>query len=160
MAQQRVALNGVLFHIMGHATRLNACRLLAGLPLQGLYDYTAQAAARGRATVRTLGDRSMHKVMALYKAPPNPEHFRKHYEQVHIPLLRKMPGVVRLNYSFDVKDPAGGSPYFCVFEGYFASAKDMVESLTTPEGQAVVADLANYAAGEYQLINFPVPDDE
>lgn len=102
----------------------------------------------------------MHKLIALYKDPPNPEHFRNHYENVHIPLLRKMPGVVRMNYSFDVKNPAGEKAYFCVFECYFRNADDMVNGLYTPEGEAVLADLQNYATGEYEIINFPVPDDE
>ena len=101
----------------------------------------------------------MHKVMALYRTPPDPKKFRKHYEEVHIPLIWKVPGVIRLNYSFDVRDMSGEPAYFCVFECYYKDAEAMIAGMQTPEGQAVIADLANYAVGEHEIISFPVPDD-
>lgn len=101
----------------------------------------------------------MHKLIVLYKGPPDPEEFREHYENVHVPLLRKMPGIVHMNYSFDIKDAEGHRPYFCIFEAYFENAEDMVNGLNTPEGAAVIEDLQNYDPGPHEIINFPVMDD-
>src|SRR4051794_27456541 len=101
----------------------------------------------------------MYKLIALYRSPPNPEHFRDYYVNKHIPLVRKMPGVIRMNYTFDVKDLAGGSPFFCVFEAYFRSGEDMMKSATSPEGQAVTGDIPNYEPGEFEIIHFEIPDE-
>jgi uncharacterized protein (TIGR02118 family) len=100
----------------------------------------------------------MHKLVALYRQPPNPQLFRDYYESKHIPLVRKMPGIVRMNHNFDVKDLAGNSPFFCIFEAYFHSAADMMASAASPEGQAVQADIPNYQPGEVEIIHFEVPD--
>ncbi|MGE5723207.1 MAG: EthD family reductase [Sphingomonadales bacterium] len=100
----------------------------------------------------------MHKLMALYRTPPDPDHFRNYYETVHIPLVRKMPGIVRMNYSFDVHDFGGGSPFFCIFECYFENVQDMIASAQTPEGQVVTADVPNCRPGEVEIVHFPVVD--
>lgn len=38
----------------------------------------------------------MVKLIALYRYPEDPESFDKHYEQVHTPLVEKMPGLKKL----------------------------------------------------------------
>lgn len=101
----------------------------------------------------------MYKLIALYRAPPNPEHFRDYYVNKHLPLVEKMPGILRMNHTFDVKNLAGETRYFCVFECYFRSPADMAASAGSPEGQAVQADIANYQPGEFEIIHFAVPDE-
>jgi len=101
----------------------------------------------------------MYKLTALYRMPQDPDHFRNHYENVHMPLVRKMPGVLRMNYTFDVKDLAGNQPYFCIFEAYFRTAQDMVDAANSPEGQAVTADIPNYRPGEFEIVHYEVPDE-
>jgi len=98
----------------------------------------------------------MHKLTALYKTPPNPAHFREHYENVHIPLLAKLPRVVSMNYSFDIKGADGGEPFFCIFEAYFETAEDLEAAMQTPEGGAVIADLSNYEQNEFWIFNYPM----
>lgn len=100
----------------------------------------------------------MHKLIALYETPPNPEQFRQHYVQVHVPLLRAMPGIVRMNYSFDIRDATGGPSFFGIFEAYFDKAEDMAAGLQTPEGAAVLADLVNLEAGTHWIFNYPVEE--
>jgi uncharacterized protein (TIGR02118 family) len=102
----------------------------------------------------------MYKLIALYRSPPNPEHFRDYYVNKHLPLVEKMPGIVRMNHTFDVKDLQGGTPYFCIFECYFRNAGDMIASASSPEGQAVTADIANYEPGEFEIIHFEIPDEQ
>lgn len=102
----------------------------------------------------------MHKVIALYDTPPNPEAFRKHYEEVHIPLLAKMPGVVRMNYTFDIKRPNGDPSFFCIYEAYFETEADMIAGRQTVEGQATIADMANYERGDFWVFHFPIVECE
>jgi len=102
----------------------------------------------------------MHKMIVLYKAPPRPEQFRDHYENVHLPLVGKMPGLIRMNHSFDVRDPAGNTAFFCVFEACFASRQAMADANASPQGAAVLADLQNFETGPMDIIDFAVPDAE
>lgn len=99
----------------------------------------------------------MHKLMVLYRQPPEPDHFRAHYEAVHIPLAATLPGLVGYNWSFDVTDPAGNpSGFFCIFEAYFQDAAAMRAALSSPDGQIVAADVANCRPGEMQMVHYPV----
>ena len=75
---------------------------------------------------------------------------------IHIWTSRKMPGIVKMNYSFDITDPAGGRSFFCIFEAYFEKPEDMAASMQTPEGAAVLADLANLETNAHWIFNFPV----
>jgi len=88
----------------------------------------------------------MHKVLVLYPPPPDPAAFRSYYESTHIPLAAKLPGMRSYSYAFDVAAPQGDSPYFCVFEAVFDDAAAAGAAMGGPEGQAVAADVANYAA--------------
>ena len=39
----------------------------------------------------------MHRVLALYGMPKDSEHFRRYYEQTHVPIARKIPGLKRFH---------------------------------------------------------------
>lgn len=98
-----------------------------------------------------------HKVVVLYPAQPDPEAFKKYYVETHIPLVRKMPGLIALRYSFDVRsrDP-NGSPYAAVFEADFKDAEALGAAMGSPEGQAVGADVANFTKVAPTVINYVV----
>ena len=98
----------------------------------------------------------MHKVVVLYPPQPDPEAFKAYYVATHVPLVRKLPGLLALRYSFDVQGGSGDSPYFCVFEGEFADAAAMGAAFGSPEGQATVADVPNFAQVPPTLINYSV----
>ena len=98
----------------------------------------------------------MYKALALYPMP-DPEAFREHYENIHIPLVIKLPGVRTMRYSFDLT-PQGESPYFAVFEVEWDDAEAMAASLTSPEGQAVATDMGPYVTEGTVFLNYPVQD--
>lgn len=101
----------------------------------------------------------MHRALALYGTPTDPDHFRRYYESTHIPIARTIPGVKGLRWSFDVQALTGGeSPYFCVAELDFESAEALQAALETPEGQATAADVPNYATGGVTIVHYDVPD--
>jgi len=98
----------------------------------------------------------MHKFVVLYPPQPDPEKFRSYYVETHIPLVRKLPGLQALRYSFDVQSGEGDSAFFCIFEGEFADAAAMGAAMASPEGQAAIADVPNFAHGAPTVINYPV----
>jgi uncharacterized protein (TIGR02118 family) len=99
----------------------------------------------------------MHKLIVLYKNPPDPAAFRAHYEASHLPLVRRVPGVVEASVSFDVGDGAGGTAaYAAVGETLFVDKAAMLGCFATREGQALIADAAAYEGTEFELIDFPV----
>ena len=42
------------------------------------------------------------RFLALYETPTDPEAFDRHYRQIHIPLLRQLPGLRRYTVGRDV----------------------------------------------------------
>ncbi|HEY3560664.1 MAG TPA: EthD family reductase [Kribbella sp.] len=98
----------------------------------------------------------MHKLLVLYPEPTDPDHFRDYYVSKHLPLVARMPGLLAWRYSFDVAATHGQAPYFAVFEAEFADADAMTAARSSPEGQQVSADVANYATGGAVVIDFPI----
>ena len=99
----------------------------------------------------------MHKMIVLYNEPKDHAHFRKHYVETHVPLCAKLPGVKSYGYSFDLKPLGPGkAPYFCIFEAEFESEAAMMNALRSKEGQAVSADVPNYATGAVTMMHFAV----
>lgn len=100
----------------------------------------------------------MHKFVVLYPPQPDPDAFKAYYVANHIPLVRKLPGLLALRYSFDVQGAAGESPYFCVFEADFADGAALGAAMGSPEGQAVAGDVDKFAPVAPTLIHYPVEE--
>jgi uncharacterized protein (TIGR02118 family) len=96
----------------------------------------------------------MHRLLVLYPPPSDPHHFRSYYEGTHLPLAAKLPGLRGYRYSFDVAAAEGESPYFCVFEADFDDAAALSAASESPEGQATLADVPNYATGGVVALNY------
>jgi uncharacterized protein (TIGR02118 family) len=96
----------------------------------------------------------MHKVLAMYPQPRDPEHFRRYYRDTHVPLASKMPGLRSSRWSFSIESVDGPSPYFCIWEGEFDDAAAMAAAMGSPEGQRVVADIPNYATGGVVILHY------
>lgn len=87
----------------------------------------------------------MEKLLVLYPAQPNPDAFKAHYVQSHIPLVCKLPGLQALRYGFDVQALAGSATFFCVFEGEFADGSALLTAMASPEGRSVAEDVPKFA---------------
>lgn len=96
----------------------------------------------------------MHRLLVLYPPPTDPDHFRRHYQDAHLPLVAKLPGLRGYRFSFDVVGPEGESPFFCVFEADFDDAAAYSAAMASPAGQAVRADVPNYATGGAVVLNY------
>lgn len=100
----------------------------------------------------------MHKLLVLYPEPVDREAFAAYYESTHLPLARRLPGLVSSRYSLGVS--GADSPYFAVFEAEFADADAFRAAMGSPEGAAVAADVPNYASGGAVVVDYPVTEIE
>lgn len=99
----------------------------------------------------------MHKVLVLYPPPKDPAHFKKYYEEKHLPLAAQLPGLLSMRHTFSVEGVGAPSPYFCVFECEFANAAAFGTAMQSEAGQKLAADVPNYATGGSTVLHFDVP---
>ena len=88
----------------------------------------------------------MVKLVALYNRPSDPEEFERHYTSVHTPLVRKYPGLRRLEITRIATSPMGDAKFQLMAEMYFDSREAMDTAMASPEGKAVARDLMAFAA--------------
>jgi uncharacterized protein (TIGR02118 family) len=90
----------------------------------------------------------MVRILALHRLPNDPETFERHYREVHTPLVHRLPGLrdYRLGR---VLRRADGAPteLFMVSDAYFDDEAALQAALNSPEMQAALADVPNFASG-------------
>ena len=90
----------------------------------------------------------MVRLTVLYGHPEDPEAFDAYYHETHIPLAKKMRGwkgwtIGKCQSMDDSEQP----PYYMIV-GLYADSREEIEAiLASPEGQAAVADVPNFATG-------------
>ncbi|RIJ32717.1 EthD family reductase [Henriciella mobilis] len=89
----------------------------------------------------------MKKMIALYKAPGDADAFMKHYETTHMPLVEKIPGLVKTELTRIDRTLIGEQGNFLIAEMYFEDEASFKAALKSPENAATGADLANFAEG-------------
>jgi uncharacterized protein (TIGR02118 family) len=97
----------------------------------------------------------MALIVAVYKTPKNAAAFDAYYFSKHIPIAKKIPGL----RSYQVSDGAVGLPIepggiHLVALLEFDSVDAIRQALGSPEGQATVADIANFADGGADVMVF------
>ena len=90
----------------------------------------------------------MIRLMVMYGHPKDPTAFDRYYNDVHLPIARKIKGFKRWTVGKVKGMPDGKpSPYY-YFADLFAESRDAMETiLASPEGQAAVKDVPNFATG-------------
>jgi len=93
------------------------------------------------------------KIVVLYGAPQDAAAFEEHYASTHAGLVAQIPNLQRFEPARVVATPDGSEPpYYRIAELWFASEEDLGGAMSSPEGQATVADLANFASGGAQVM--------
>lgn len=87
----------------------------------------------------------MIKLLIMYPKPANPEHFKRHYLEHHLPLCAKIPGALRMNYTFEPETVQGTEEWFCIFEMECRDRDALNAALATSESRAAAADVKNYS---------------
>lgn len=92
----------------------------------------------------------MVKGIALLKRKPglSPEEFRRHYEEVHAPLIRKLaPSIGKYVRNYVIARPfppaSGETEFDCVTEQWFENMEgfqEMIDAMAGEAGRAIRAD--------------------
>lgn len=95
----------------------------------------------------------MHKLIALYQAPADPEAFMAHYADIHMPLVRAVPGLVEAK-AWRVKGDAmgGEAPYFLIAEMSYPDEATFNNAMASAENRAAGKDLMSFARGKVTLL--------
>jgi len=88
----------------------------------------------------------MTRFLILYNKPDDVHAFERHYNETHIPLAKKMPGLRRYTISRNVVAIPGGEPYYLVAELDWDDRAVLQRALQSHEGQATAQDLADHLA--------------
>ncbi len=95
----------------------------------------------------------MVKLQVLYGHPKDPAAFEAYYADPHTPIALKVPSLRRFEVSKVVGAPGGGQPaYYRTADLYFDDMDALGAAMSSPEGQAAAADIANFATGGVTLI--------
>lgn len=87
----------------------------------------------------------MHKLILLFKAPPDIESFEAAFAAQHVPSITQMPGLVKATVTRGIAGPRGPAPFHIIHELYFDSLDALRKGLESPEGRAAGATLMAFA---------------
>ncbi len=94
----------------------------------------------------------MVKLVALYKKPADTQAFEQHYAEVHLPLMQKVPGIVKTEMTHFFAGPTGEPPFYMMFEAYFNDRAALDAAMKSPENRAAGKDLMSFAKDIVQVM--------
>lgn len=97
------------------------------------------------------------KLIALYNHPADPKTFDEAYFGTHIPLIKKVPGLLDSKIT-RLRASLRGHDYYLMAELYFEDDAAFKIGMNSPEMAAAGENLDSFAKGEYTLI-FGVEED-
>jgi len=90
----------------------------------------------------------MIKLVAMYKKPDDVDAFMEHYQDVHVPLVRKTPGLQNMEVTRVTADAFGGEPpYFLITTMTYPDRDTFRSAMRSEENKAVQADAMATAEG-------------
>lgn len=92
------------------------------------------------------------KLIALYKRPEDENAFLDHYENVHAPLARKVPGLEKLVVNRVTGSPMGEAEYFLIAELHFPDRATFDAAMASEENRAAGKDLMSFAKGMVTIL--------
>jgi uncharacterized protein (TIGR02118 family) len=91
-------------------------------------------------------------MIAFYKEPTDREKLEKHLFEVHFPLVRKLPGLVKMEVN---RFSGKSAPYYLMVTLYFNDKEARKAALmNSPEGQAVTADTQSNVPADKIVVAF------
>ena len=86
----------------------------------------------------------MVRYLAMFTTPDDPDAFDRHYREVHLPLIKSLPGLRRVSLGH-TPAPVRGEPYYLVTTLEWDDMTALKESFASPQGEATAEDVANLA---------------
>jgi uncharacterized protein (TIGR02118 family) len=94
------------------------------------------------------GETMAVKLLALYTRPADEAAFLEHYNNVHLPLVTKVPGLQAIVVNKIEKTLMGGdAPYFMIAELHFSDQAAFDAAMASPENRAAGKDVMTFAKG-------------
>ncbi len=94
----------------------------------------------------------MIKMLALFKHPQDVEEFDRHYNDVHAPLMSKVPGLLRMEVVKGLRSFTGEPEYYQITEMYFQDQEAFSSAMSSPENRAAGKDLMSFARDVVTLV--------
>ena len=95
----------------------------------------------------------MIKLIALYRQPEDEAAFWEHYQSVHLPLTRKLPGLAEVSLERVTADAFGGEPpYYLIAVMSFPDQPTFDAALRSEENKALGKDLMSFARGKVDVL--------
>ena len=96
----------------------------------------------------------MVKLVAVYRKPDDPQAFDKHYFETHLPLAKKMPGLIKCEIERPTASPIPDTeiPHLAAHL-YFENMDALNAAMSSAEGKAAGNDLMAFA-GKYVRMFF------
>lgn len=95
----------------------------------------------------------MIKATVLYGHPADANAFEAYYAGTHLPIVKKVNGIAKAEYSKFLPNTDGSAPAFHrMAELYFESLSEMQQTLSSDEGKVMATDLQNFATGGVTIL--------
>lgn len=88
----------------------------------------------------------MVKLTALYTKPDDTAAFDEHYFNMHVPLVKQTPGLLKCEIAKVIGAPIGEARYYLQCDMYYENEAAMNAGLASPEGRRTAKDLMSFAA--------------
>ena len=100
-------------------------------------------------------------MVAIYRMPKDVQAFDRHYFEAHVPLAKKLPGLIKYDVSKrPIISPTGHTDTYCVGTLHFESMEALQTALASEVGRACAADRKILAPEkeDVQIYRFDVAD--
>lgn len=94
----------------------------------------------------------MIKLTALYTKPDDPGAFDEHYFNVHVPLVKQIPGLLKCEIAKVIGAPIGEAQFYLQCDMYYENEDAMNAGLASSEGRRTAKDLMSFAANNVILM--------
>ncbi|MBI4787407.1 MAG: EthD family reductase [Chloroflexi bacterium] len=89
----------------------------------------------------------MVKLIALFRKPADPAAFDRAYFETHVPLVRQVPELRRVEVARITGAPRGEPEYYLMAAMYFDDRAAMDRAMASPENAAAGKNLMGFAKG-------------
>lgn len=87
------------------------------------------------------------RIVSLHKRPADEARYLNYYNDIHTPLVTRVPGVQKIRVGMVNGLRAGGeAPYWLVSEVHFADQEALDRALGSDEMRLAIEDVPNFAA--------------
>ncbi len=95
----------------------------------------------------------MYKLYAFFRQPDDVEEFDRHYDQVHTPLMRAVPGLERMIVTRNPRSFGGESPYHLIAEMHFPDRETFKQAMASEENKAAGKDVMGFAGSLVTMVH-------